>query len=277
MKWTLDKQLFAGLGLIVFLFNLTLLVDISWIFEGAETHMANEVLAADSESFLSFIYGLFSNGNPLDLSSFRLPSIIALLLGITAILWLTYPLLGKAFLLPLFLIIINNYALVFLAKVGTADAWIFSTQTAALLCMIRFLKKPHWSFRVGSYVLILVAIIIHPLSSSIIFLVVPGLWYIFHPQGKKMWSLNPWSVVAVSLIGLYFLNQLHWLVPTQYLGWGNSHFLVFLACVLLGLLPLLGFTLAGFQASFKHLRKQEDFSLLFLPWIGIALLAQSTS
>ncbi len=277
MKWTLDKQLFAGLGLIVFLFNLTLLVDIAWIFEGAETRMANDVLISKSKNWLSSIYGLFSNGNPLDLSSYRIPSIMALLLGITGILWLSYPLLGKAFLLPLFLVIINNYTLVFLAKVGTADTWIFTTQTLALLSIIRFLKKPHWSFRVMSYLMMILALMLHPLSSCVIFLVIPGLWYIFHPQGKALWSLNPWSVVALSLLGLYFTDQLHWLIPTQYLGWGSSHFLLFLGCILVGLLPLLGFTLAGFQASFKNIRKQEDFSLLFIPWLIIALLAQSSS
>lgn len=277
MKWTLDKQLFTGLAVIVFLFNCTLLTDFAWLWQGAETSLANAVLQKNDARPLTWILDKFSAGDPLNLIGFRLPSLLFGLLGILALVLILRKILGNDFTLLFFLVLMNNYFLVGIMKIATADIWSLMLQSIGVLSLIRFIKTPNLAWRLVSYLSMAIAIWIHPLTSSMLFLLLPSLYYIFFPQGKRLIAHLPWALVVGMLLLLYFTRQLQWFSDDHYLGWGQSGIGTFLVVVALGALPLLGFLLAGVVASAKNLKKSEEFSLLFLPWLVIALIIQSPS
>lgn len=277
MKWTLDKQLFAGLAVVVFLFNCTLLMDFAWLFQGAETSLANEVVKKNFTSPIGWILEKFSAGDPLNLVGFRLPGLLIGLLGLLALTLIIRKILGNTFTLLFFLAMVNNYFFLGIMKVATADIWSLVFQSIGIVSLIRFMKTPTLLWRIISYSCIAISIWLHPLTSSMLFLILPSIYYIFSEQGKRLIAHLPWLLVIGVLILLYFTGQLQWLVNDHYLGWGQSGFGTFLIVILVGALPLLGFLIAGIVASAKNIRKSEEFSLLFLSWLVIALLVQSPS
>lgn len=277
MKWTLDKQLFTGLAIIVFLFNCTLLTDLAWLWQGSETQIANQIASQRYTGPIGWIIGQFSANDPLNLVSMRLPGLLIGLLGILGMLFILQKILGNSLTLIFFLVLMNNYFLLGLMKVATADIWTLILQATGVLSIIRFLKTPTLFWRITTYVLILLALWIQPISTSLLFLLLPSLYYITTKQGKRLLSLSPWIAVLAGLVLLHFSGQLPWLNKDHYLGWGQSQIGWFLLVVFTGVLPLLGFLLAGLVASAKNVRKSEEFSLLFLSWFVVALLAQSPS
>ncbi|HKK77827.1 MAG TPA: hypothetical protein VJ953_22305 [Saprospiraceae bacterium] len=277
MKWTLDKQLFTGLAIIVFLFNCTLITDLAWLWQGSETRLANEVELQQYSSPISWILGQFSAGDPLNLVGLRLPGLLVGLLGMLSMLLILRKILGNSLTLLFFLVLMNNYFLMGLLKVATADIWSFALQSIGVLSIIRFLKTPTIFWRIISYLAIGLAVWIQPITATLLFLLLPALYYITTKKGKQLFSLNPWAVVIAVLAILYFSGQLRWLSTDHYLGWGQSQIGLFLFVIFVGALPLLGFLLAGLVASAKNIRQSEEFSLLFLSWFGVALLTQSPS
>lgn len=277
MKWTLDKQLFTGLAIIVFLFNCTLLTDLTWLWQGSETRIANQIATQTYSGPIGWIIGQFSAGDPLNLVGMRLPGLLIGLLGILGMLFMVQKILGNSLTLLFFLVLMNNYFLLGLMKIATADIWSLILQAIGVLSIIRFLKTPTLFWRIITYVSILLALWIQPISASLLFLLLPTLYYITTKQGKRLLFLNPWITVLVGLVVMYFSGQLQWLSTDHYLGWGQSQIGLFFMVVFLGVLPLLGFLLAGLVASAKNVRKSEEFSLLFLSWFVVALLTQSPS
>lgn len=277
MKWTLDKQLFTGLAIVVFLFNCTLITDLAWLWQGSETRLANEVALEEFSGPVSWVLHQFSAGDPLNLVGLRLPGLLVGLLSMLSMLLILRKILGKSLTLLFFLVLMNNYFFLGVMKVATADIWSLGLQSIGVLSLIRYLKTPTLLWRIVSYLSIGLAVWIQPITASLLFLLLPTLYYITTQQGKRLFALAPWAVVPGVLAVLYFTGHLQWQRMDHYLGWGQSQIGVFLLVIFLGALPLLGFLLAGLVASAKNIRKAEEFSLLFLSWFGVALLVQSPS
>lgn len=277
MKWTLDKQLFAGLAIIIFLFNLTLLTDFVWLWQGPETLLANDVIARQYSSLVSWLAAQFSAGDPLNLVGFRLPGLMITVLGLVAIVLITRKILGNDFTLLLCLTIANCFLIMAFSKVASGDAWTLVLQSIGILSMIRYIKTPTLIWRIINYTAIAGAIWFNPIMSSILFILVPAIYYIFLPKGKVLWKLAPWNIVFLNLVLYYLSTQNNWLAEDHYLGWGQSSFGIYLLVLFISYLPLQGFFLAGIVAAFKNLKKKEEFSLYFLPWLVIGLLLQSPS
>lgn len=277
MKWKLDKQLFTGLAIIIFLFNLTLLTDFVWLWQGAETFLANDVINQQYNSLVSWFVQQFSAGDPLNLVGFRLPGLLITVLGLVTIILITRKILGNDFTLLLCLSLANCYLIMAVSKVASGDAWSLILQTIGVLSLIRFIKTPTLSWRIINYLAIAGAIWLNPLASSLLFLLVSGVYYIFLPKGKVLWKLGPWNIVFLNLALYYFSPQNNWLAEDHYLAWGQSGYGIYLLVIFLSYLPLQGFFIAGLVAAIKNIKKKEEFSLYFLPWLLIGLLLQSPS
>ena len=277
MKWTLDKQLFTGLAMIIFLFNLTLMTDFVWLWQGPETLLANDVISQHYNSFLSQIVSQFSAGDPLNLVGFRLPGLLITVIGLMGIVLITRKILGNDFTLLLCLTIANCYLVMAFSKVASADAWTLVSQSIGILSMIRFIKTPTLIWRIINYLSIATAVWFNPIMSSVLFIVIPSVYYLFLSNGKQLWKLGPWNIVFVTLGMYYFTGQNNWLASDHYLSWGQSGFGWYLLVIFVSYLPLQGFFIAGIVASFKNIKKKEEFSLYFLPWLIIGLLIQSPS
>lgn len=277
MKWTLDKQLFTGLAIIVFLFNCTLITDLAWLWQGSETRIANEIKSLQFSHPITWILHQFSAGDPLNLVGMRLPGLLIGLLGMVGMLLILRKILGNNLTLLFLLVLMNNYFLLGIMKVATADIWSFSLQSIGVLSIIRYLKTPTLLWRLISYSSIALALWIQPLTASLLFLLLPSIYYIFLQNGKRLLSLNPWALVLCTILILFMTGHLHWGNSNHYLGWGPSRIGFFLLVLFLGALPLLGFLIAGLVASVNTIRKSEEFSLLFFTWFVIALLTQSAS
>ncbi|MEM6380517.1 MAG: hypothetical protein AAF705_20195, partial [Bacteroidota bacterium] len=277
MKWTLDKQLFTGLAIIIFLFNLTLLTDFVWLWQGPETFLANDVINQAYTGLVSQITGQFSAGDPLNLIGFRLPILLITVLGLIGIVLISRKILGNDFTLLLCLTLANCYLIMAVSKVASGDAWTLVAQSIGVLSMIRFIKTPTLIWRIINYLAIAGAVWFNPIMSSVLFIVVPSAYYIFLSNGKRLWKLGPWNIVFITLALYYFSSQNNWLAADHYLGWGQSGFGWYLLVIFLSYLPLQGFFIAGITASIKNLKKREEFSLYFIPWLIVGLLIQSPS
>lgn len=277
MQWKLDKQLFTGMAIIVFLFNATLTTDLAWIWQGSETRLANELLQHTTSSPISWLLAQFSDYNPFNLVGLRLPGLMMALISIVGILLLLRKTIGENLSLLFFLVIMNNFLLQSIMKVASADIFSWGLQSIAVLSMIRFLKAPSTTWRLISYLGMGLAIWVQPLTATLLFIVLPTLYYFLGKQRKQLLRLNPWALVALVLVGLFFTDQLVSVSKHYYWGWGSSGLGEFSLVSVLGALPLLGFLLAALVASAKNLRKSEEFSVLFLTWFVVALFTQSLS
>ena len=127
--------------------------------------MANFILEGQVQHPVKWISGQFTQMDPFQLTNFRLPSILATLLGLGLGLWMLRKLFPSTFLIFLFLTLINSYYLVFIGKVATADSWTFCFQTLAILSIIRYMKEPGLGWRLSTYGLLLLAVWVSPQNS----------------------------------------------------------------------------------------------------------------
>lgn len=278
MKWTLDRQLFAGLALLCFLFNLLINEDQTWLWLGAESQLAYDILEGRTRHPLSGLLALFSADNPFQTLNFRLPGKLITVLGLVLIAWMNRRLLNPNMQLLFLLSLGTSFWLPGLARLASGDVWLLVWHSVGVLGLINFLKKPGWIWRGVSYAAILLSIWWDPLSGILLFLLLPTLYYLFHRNGKRLWRLNPWLAVVLSLLLVYLGGgRLDWLGQYQYFGWGTAIFPKYLALLLLAFLPQLGFLVAGIYGGSRNLRRREEFALFFLAWLLVAILVQSAS
>ena len=278
MKWSLDKQLFTGLALVLFLFNLLVTNDQVWLWLGAESRIAASIIENDLHHPLAWLQSQFSAGDPFQTLNFRLPSAIILVLGISLMIFLSRKILSPNLQLGFLLVLISNFFIIGLGRLGTADSWLLVFQSTAILALIRFLKSPGWTWRLLTYGSIFIAVWLDPLSSLLLFFLLPTVYYLMHKDGKRIWRLNPWLGTIFSLLCLFLLKgKVDWFGSYSYLGWAHTNIFRFVLLLLLGFLPFLGFLGAGLYSGIKNLRQKEEFSLFFIPWVVLALLVQSNS
>ncbi len=166
----------------------------------------------------------------------------------------------------------GSWVLLFLAKVATADMWLFAFHAGGVLALLRFIKKPAPFWRYSFYGFVALGLLTATMSSLILFLVFAQMLYIFHPQGKRVATLHPWGVAPGLTLIFHFLGWTAWAPSDMYF---NFHPLRLFTGSLLGSLPFIPFLAAGLWEIVKRMRKGEELSIIHSSLIMAAILGQS--
>lgn len=270
---TLRYRFFIILAGFFLLANLLVMNDLTALWPGPESWLAWRCLNGEAGGAPYERLGALIMGQE-GLSPFwmRLPGAAVFALALAGYWVISRKLFESEVLLTTLLVFSASLLAPNMAKVATGDIWAMATQWLAFAAMVRFLKQPALVWRLAFYGLLFLALWAQPLN-ALIFLMGSGAYLYFrHPQGKRLWSLNPWLAGALLFLPLYFL------------GWstfGQAGFLVgfrtgrFLLWNLAGMFPFLGFVLAGIWETHKRLGRQEEMAILNAAGLIFALLAHS--
>jgi hypothetical protein len=257
-----------------FFFNLLVSNDYTTLWSGPESFLAWRALHGEAGFTLheQLMALPLSAATEIKHIMLRLPSILILLFSLPLFYWLVKPLFGKTLVENSLLLLAASLLVANLAKVAAGDIWAMVLQWTAFAAMLRYLKQPALLWQLLFYSLFALALWVQPLNSLLFILGSGGYLYFVHPDGKRLWRLNPWIMGGLTLAGGYMLQ---WMVFSQhsfYLGFHTDRFLL---ANLVGILPFLGFALAGVWESIIRARKGEELSIIFLGGFLFALLAHA--
>lgn len=261
-------------AILLFLFNLLVSNDYTTLWSGAESFLAWRALHGEAGFTLhEQLMALPLTGvSEIPHIILRLPSLLVLSLSLPLFYWMVKPLFGKALVENTLLLLTSSLLVTNLAKVAAGDVWAMALQWVAFAAMLRYLKQPALGWQLLFYALFALALWVQPLNSLIFILGSGAYLYFMHPDGKRLLRLNPWVMGILTFAGGYTLQ---WMVFSQhsfYLGFRSGRFLL---ANLIGILPFLGFALAGIWESIVRARKGEELSIIFLGSLIFALLAHA--
>lgn len=279
-----DSSRFRFFSWVIFFLGVaTLLVmnDAASPWPGAEARLlafANGDAAAStlpSTYWPARIYQLLPATGELWLFWPRLLSVISLLT--TALLWFYWGrgLFGRPTVIYTLLVVIASFFLPVLGKVATPDSWVLLLHTGAWLGYLRWLKRPQGRAGLVALLLAAVAATVAPLSTLLLLallLLLPafsGGQPISRPAYTAIGTVWVLSGLCL-LLGAFFDLPLYW-SPNH----GLRTYSTFLLYNIVGLLPFLGFLLAGLRDMVFKARKGEELSRLLMVGLLAALLAQS--
>lgn len=271
---TFALRILFGLACLFFLANQLLMNDVILLWSGAESTIVAASLDEGGAWLPQIVLHIMLEATS---STFwiRFPStVIFLMTLVISYLWLR-PMFGKMTALLTIWLIGASLMVPVLGKIATADSWAFASLWLALLALLRYLKAPVLKWRIFFYVIGLLAIWIHPLSSSVGLLIAAFGLYRFHPQGPRMISLAPWVLVMLFLPLFYFTNWGAWGTPSFSHDYFNQSYFRYLAYALLGTLPFIGFVFSGLWESFQKAKKGEELAIINGIIVVAALFSQS--
>lgn len=275
MDYLVSNRAFVLFAVLLFAINTLLLNDVATLWSGAEAALLDQARRGEAGTLPVDVARLTGAADALAVFSLRMPGLILGLSTLVVLYLLGRRVFGQAGILYAILVMVSGFWVVTLGKLGSGDIWVWAVQLLGQLGVVLYVKKPEPSYRLLVYGMILLSVWIEPLGSSLLFVLFPLALTGLHPQGKRMWLLQPWVAVLVALGVLYFSGLLTWMPATQYTGWGRMHGLRFAGLLVLSLLPFLGFLVAGIWGGIQKVRKGEELSLILLLWLGVGLLVQS--
>ncbi|RMF01324.1 MAG: hypothetical protein D6772_05005 [Bacteroidetes bacterium] len=253
-------------------------LDYITIWPGGEA----KLLAESGELFvpsspLSYLLSVLPLPAPYWLLWYRLPGLLLSLAGVVLFYRWGRVLFGRETVVLSLLAAAASLYLPVLLKQATLDVWAFGPLLAAYVALLRYYKEPRARWRTATISTGVVAILSGGLQ-AILVLVLLWLLLLSLVKGPARLQLSEqlrvptlsWAAAALSITvlsmwgpGLIAWDH-HFSHPV--LSWGH---LSFLGGSLLGMLPLIGFTLAGFRDLGYKVRRHEELSLL----LSIGLLA----
>lgn len=266
---------FVLFAAILFIINGFLLNDVASIWSGAETSVVTRAQAGVQAQLPVDVARLTGAANSLSGLVLRLPGLVLCVLALTVFFFLGRRVFGVHITLHALLVLLAGFWVVTLAKLGSGDVWLLAFQMTGMLGVILFLKRPIATYRLLTYVMILLSIWVDAFSSSLLFVFFPLILVFLHPQGKRLVALHTWFFAAASVGLLYVAGVLEWMPDIQYTGWGRMSWGRFSIFLLLSILPFLGFFFAGLWDSVQKARKGEELALILLIWIVLGVALQS--
>ena len=207
-------------------------------------------------------------GNPFWL---RLPGVLFLLGGLGAGYWLGRRFFGKETMQFVLLVAAGSLLLPNASKWATADSWLWVFLLLASLGMLGHLKQAGLYWKWLTWLSWLAAIALQPLTSLIGLLAVFLVWRFRHPEGRRLDGLwlpliGPVAFLLAwwwkgEVVGAYFL-----LDPFRYEQ---------ALAQLVGILPWLGFAVAGLIELVRHFSKREELATLLGGLLLGAIFSQS--
>ncbi len=267
------NRIFLGAMAVLLLANLLVMNDFTSLWEGAESFLAWRALHGEAGSSpQEWIMALSFGSGQVPHFTMRLPGAIVFLLTLGAYWLMSERLFGREVALTTLLLAAASLLLPNMAKVAAGDIWAMGSQWLAFTAMLRYLKQPKLSWRLSFYGLFFFAIWIQAANSLVFLLGSSAFLYFAHPQGRRLWGLNPW------LFGLAAAGLLY---TTQLISFSNHSFVVgfhsgrFLLWNLIGVLPFAGFVVAGIWETGKQARRREELALVNTAALLFALAGHS--
>lgn len=265
-------RVFCGLVGAICVINMLVMNDVASLWGGAEAALANSN-GAEAQSYLpAIIQKMIWNAVDGNLFIYRMPGVVWLLGAAVGFYFIARPLLGERTAALTLLVAGASLGIPQLAKIATPDAWILALHALAYVLMLRFLKQPRTAWRIAFYAVVLPAGLVHSYATLILFCVAPAVLYFRHPQGKRLWALQPWTAAIVAFGIAWLTGAAQWNPPWFFAGFFQSPYWL---VALLGFLPFTGFVLSGLRDYVPKLRKGDETALIVLVWIGAGLLAGS--
>lgn len=253
--------------------NLLVMNDFTSLWGGAESWLAWRSLSGESglaphELFMGWIMG----EGPIPHFWIRLPGVVIFILSLALYWGITQRLFGAEVLRSTLLILSASLLLPNLAKLATGDIWAMASQWLAYALLIRYMKQPSLLWRAAFYLALLCAVWVQPINALIFLMGSSALLYFLHPQGKRLWGLNPWLAGVLAFTGLYFSGMASLGQESFLVGFRTGRFLLW---NLIGILPFLGFVLAGLWETAQRLGRREELAILNAAALIFAFVAHS--
>ncbi len=266
-------RIFVAAVVLLFLFNILIYNDIAVLWSGPEAVLAWDSIGDEPRRYfpalVQSIFWDFGGGN---LFVYRLSAVLFLLATAACFFFIARPLLGVRTTTLSLLVAGASLGLPQLAKVATPDSLLLLLHTMGWLLLLRFLKKPGIAWRLAFYAVALLSGLVHPFSTLIFLSIGPLFIYFSHPQGKRLWALQPWLAgLAAFALGWNTIPDVV-LLPYFYRGPGYAYYLLL---VMGGFLPFVGFLVAGLRDYLARMRKKDEMALVLVFWILAALMACS--
>lgn len=220
------------------------------------------------ESGLQALSGSWATDYPLFV---RLPGVLLLFAGLGLGYEVGRRFFGKETMLFAILVAASSWLLPNSAKWLSLDTWLWLPQLLTSLGMLGYLKQPDKSWKWLVWLSWPVALLLHPLGSLLGVGALYLVWRSRHPSGKRLDQLG------LYLIGPFIAAFSLWLNSDERLaGWYLlTTDWTALAAHLLGILPWLGFVVAGLAETFRNFRKGEELAILTAGLLAGAILANS--
>lgn len=260
MKLTRNFAIFLGGILLLCLVNLLVTNDVAVIWNGPEAWRIWQMQSQEVEPNL-FLW--------------RLPGVIIFILSLVLFWFLGQKIFGKRSTLMGIVVLGTSLLIPNLSKQVTWDSWLLLFHLTGLLGLLLYLKQPKRQWQLLFYVSLVPGIWLQPLSSLVTFALFSTALYFLHPQGKRLLKLFPWGALALIFAGWYVAGQIDWSTKGYLIASFRQPFHKNLLYQLAGLLPFMGFVLAGLWEVFQKVRKREEFSLILSLWLVSALVGQS--
>ncbi|WP_273444424.1 ArnT family glycosyltransferase [Neolewinella agarilytica] len=273
-------QFFLWICAFFFLAALLMRLDVITAWPGAESYSLDHALSnARGDSMLSFLYGLlFPLGENIDSQSQaiwlfpRLISVIALIATAVFTFRWAGKLFGKEAIGMGLLCAGASLYLPFFGKVATPDALALLGQAGFFWLILLAGADREKNYLLPAGIFLLLGGIAAPLSTLVF-----GLGTILAGRllmgGGKQW-MNLLFLLAIPLVILLLQGnqgiRAYWFWGGQPLAYGK-----FIAYSLLGMLPLMGWLMAGLRDVVYKVWRGEQSSKLLLSGMGIGLLTQS--
>ena len=244
--WLSKQAFWLLLALFLAAVNILLLNDLLDWRPGAET----ELVERWGRAFASHPFAL------------RLPGALLFFAGLAATYFLGKRFFGLETVLLAIFVMAGSLLLINAAKWATGDPWVWISLLLACLGMLAYLKQAHWSWRLLVWGGGSLAIALQPLAALTALLTTALVWRFRHPDGKRMDALYLWigGPVVFALAGWWqggvFEDTL------QYASWLGGQPGKVLAAQFLGMLPWLGFLVAGMIEIIRNQSKGEELSIL---------------
>jgi hypothetical protein len=265
-------RLFFGIGAFLLVINLFIMNDVATLWDGAETQFTWTVLYGKENAGLPVWGARLLSGRALAPFAIRLSGGLLFLAVLVAAFYVALPVLGGGTALWMLLVLGSSFLLPNTAKLATADSWSFAFHLLGVLFLLRFLKKPAPPWRWAFYLTLLAGIWIAPLSSLLLYSIMPALLYWLHPLGARMWRLQPWGALLIIGGVLFVMGMLDGSSGFFYFGFQPGRFLLF---NFLGMLPFLGFLVAGLADMAGKAKRGGEMALISVSWVAAAWLSHS--
>ncbi len=254
-NWISRQSLWVLMALVFMALNALLLFELTPAMKGAEAGLAG-------------LWGRWAAEYPFYV---RFPGVVLLFAGLGLGYEMGRRFLGKETMLFALLVAAGSWLLPNATKWLSLDTWLWLPQLLTALGLLGYLKQQGNSWKWLVWLSWPVALILHPLGSLLGVGALYLVWRGRHPSGKRLDQLGLYVLGPLVAAFSFWLNRGERLANWYLLSpdWQA------LAAQLLGILPWLGFVVAGLVEIIRNFRKGEELAILMTGLLAGAMLANS--
>lgn len=254
-NWISRQPLWVLLALVFMALNVFLLFEMPPALKGAEEGLAGAL-------------GRWADEYPLFV---RLPGVVLLFAGLGLGYEMGRRFFGKETMLFALLVAAGSWLLPNAAKWLSLDMWLWLPQLLTALGMLAYLKQPDSSWKWLVWLSWPAALFLHPLGSLLGVGALYLVWRGRHPFGRRLDQLGLYIIGPLVAVLSFWINRDERLADWYLLSADWTA----LAGQLLGILPWLGFVVAGLVETVRNFRKGEELAILMGGMLAGAILANS--